>query len=121
MRTSPERRQALLAEFDRSGVSAAVFARTAGIRYQTFAGWLHVRRSGARRQAGSEPGDARPARWLEAVPAGRGGNGRPSADSGGAVRVHLPGGAWLTLTDASSAAAVAALLRALDDTGGASC
>ena len=48
VRTSRERRAALLAEFDRSGVSAARFARMAGINYQTFAGWRHGRRRAVR-------------------------------------------------------------------------
>jgi hypothetical protein len=54
VRISRGRRELLLAEFDRSGVSAAVFARMAGINYQTFAGWLPVRRRGGRREAGTD-------------------------------------------------------------------
>jgi lambda repressor-like predicted transcriptional regulator len=37
VRATPERRAAILTEFDRSGVSAAQFARLAGIKYSTFA------------------------------------------------------------------------------------
>ena len=44
VRTSPERRQAILHEFDQSGVSAAQFAKLAGIRYSTFAAWINRRR-----------------------------------------------------------------------------
>jgi hypothetical protein len=51
VRISRGGRELLLAEFDRSGVSAAVFAGMAGIKYQTFAGWLHVRRRGGWRNA----------------------------------------------------------------------
>lgn len=40
-RTSPNRRTELLAAFDRSGLSAATFAREQGIRYTTFCGWRH--------------------------------------------------------------------------------
>jgi hypothetical protein len=43
VRTSKERRDLLLAQFDRSGVSGARFAKMAGIKYQTFANWLHMR------------------------------------------------------------------------------
>ena len=33
------RRTQLLAQFDRSGLSAAAFARRRGLRYSTFCGW----------------------------------------------------------------------------------
>ena len=45
VRTSLERRQAILEEFDQSGVSAAQFAKLAGIRYSTFAAWVNRRHS----------------------------------------------------------------------------
>lgn len=35
VRTPPEKREALLAEFDRSGMTGAQFARFAGVRYPT--------------------------------------------------------------------------------------
>ncbi|MEZ0257047.1 MAG: IS66 family insertion sequence element accessory protein TnpB, partial [Chthoniobacter sp.] len=44
VRVSRERREALLDEFSRSGLSAAEFARMAGIKYPTFANWLQERR-----------------------------------------------------------------------------
>jgi hypothetical protein len=42
-RTSLHRRNQLLAAFDRSGLSAAAFARQQGIGYTTFCGWRHRR------------------------------------------------------------------------------
>jgi len=42
------RRTRLLAAFDRSGLSAAAFARQQGLRYTTFCGWRH-------RQAKAKP------------------------------------------------------------------
>jgi len=42
-RTSAERRSQLLAAFDRSGLSAAAFARQQGLNYTTFCGWRHRR------------------------------------------------------------------------------
>ena len=45
VRACPERRELLLAEFDRSGVIAAVFATNAGVRCLAFAGWFHVGRN----------------------------------------------------------------------------
>ena len=40
-RTSLSRRTQLLAAFDRSGLSAAAFARQHDISYTTFCGWRH--------------------------------------------------------------------------------
>lgn len=48
VRVPVERREALLEEFERSGASAAKFARLAGIKYATFAGWVQERRKGRR-------------------------------------------------------------------------
>jgi transposase-like protein len=41
--TPPARRSRLLAAFERSGLSAAAFARRHGIRYTTFCGWRQRR------------------------------------------------------------------------------
>lgn len=103
VRTSPERRQAILHEFDQSGVSAAQFAKLAGIRYSTFAGWTN-----RRRQAKSGP-SARPSalRLVEAVI----GPGQNAPNQG--LLVHLPGGVRLELTSSSHVPWVAALVQAL--------
>jgi transposase-like protein len=50
-RTPAERRTQLLAAFQRSGLSAAAFARQQGIGYTTFCGWRH-------RQAKAQPAPA---------------------------------------------------------------
>jgi len=42
-RTRADRRDQLLAAFDRSGLSAAAFARQQGLNYTTFCGWRHRR------------------------------------------------------------------------------
>jgi hypothetical protein len=44
VRVPVERRESLLDEFEKSGASAAKFARLAGIKYATFAGWVLKRR-----------------------------------------------------------------------------
>ena len=109
----------LLAQFDCSGVSAAVFARIAGINYQTFAGWLHVRRrKGAHPARRDRKEAAASVQWLEALPAVERGVVRPVTDE---VRVHLPGGAWLTISGGPAAAVAAELLRALAVQGGGAC
>jgi predicted HTH domain antitoxin len=45
VRMPPERREVLLAEFDRSGLTLTRFAELAGVRYSTFATWLQQRRN----------------------------------------------------------------------------
>ena len=112
VRTGRERREMLLAEFDRSGVSGARFARMAGINYQTFYGWLHLRR----REAGGKPASkrAKPVKWLEAVV----GTASVPAPS---LRVQLPGGAWMEVSSPEQARAAAQLLRELGAGGGAPC
>jgi len=95
-RTSKERREAILDEFDQSGVSAAQFAKLAGIRYSTFAGWRHRRRHSKTGKAGAKAKSnaaRRPAlRLVEALvdPATQ---GRQAPDQG--LLLHLPGGVRL--------------------------
>jgi hypothetical protein len=58
--TPPARREQLLDEFARSGLSGAKFAALAGIKYPTFAAWAQARRQqrggGPARQGSQEPG-----------------------------------------------------------------
>src|SRR5688572_18573130 len=92
-RTSLERRRAILDEFDRSGVSAAQFAKLTGIRYSTFAGWLlRRRRSKPGKRSTEAMGRARrqsPLRLVEALidPVAQ----RRDVTARG-LMVHLPGG-----------------------------
>ena len=44
VRTTHERRAELLAEYDKSGLSAMRFAQVTGLNYQTFIGWVQDRR-----------------------------------------------------------------------------
>src|ERR1700760_3122733 len=75
VRVPRERREALLAEFKRSGASAAEFARLVGVKYATFAGWVAQER---RRQAagGTVPAVSAPVETQ-----------RPAAKGGGPVRL----------------------------------
>ena len=113
VRTPVERREALLAEFERSGLPASRFSALVGVRYQTFATWVQRQRQ-ERARAGC----------------GRGGKGHGKAKAGAvrlvevalqppgaraqtqALRVLLPGGAMLEVVDAGQAALAAALLKA---------
>jgi hypothetical protein len=91
----------------------------AGIKYPTFAGWLHVRRRGGRRHALKH---VRKPQWVEAVPTVTDSEGSGChGEAPGALKVHLPGGAWVVLSDASCTRVAAALIGALAQQGGAPC
>lgn len=63
VRTPAARREELLAEFTRSGLSGARFASLAGVHYQTFMGW--VRRQN--RLSGKAAPVPPPARFVEVI------------------------------------------------------
>jgi transposase-like protein len=101
VRTSVEQRRLILAEFERSGVSAVQFARRAGLKYSTLAAWvLRERRSKTLQQAPS-------VRLLEAVvdPA--------QGETSSSLVLQLPGGARLEVNNAQQAALAAELVRFL--------
>jgi transposase-like protein len=99
VRASKEQRRLILAEFERSGVSAARFAKQTGLKYSTLAGWLQ------RYRRTKPQGRARQVRLLEAVV--------EQAQPPMALVVHLPGGARMEISNANQAALAADLLQAL--------
>lgn len=108
VRTPVERREQLLAEFERSGLSGSKFAALVGIKYSTFAGWV-IRR---RKQLGSASVAVKPVdsvRWLQAVVEQAQAPGEPSG-----IVLQLPGGARLPIQQANQMVLAAALLRALE-------
>ena len=110
VRVSRERREQLLNEFERSGLSGAQFARTVGVKYQTFAFWRQQRqRSKPVPVGGSSPKKAATVEWLETVISEAQVSARP-VEAGLVVR--LPSGAAIELSHSSQVAAAAALLRA---------
>jgi hypothetical protein len=102
VRTPRERREALLDEFERSGASASQFAKLAGVKYQASAGWVQRRR---RRCGAGGVQRVEGVRVLEAMV-----EERTFARGAQTLRVELPGGARIELTDPSQAALAAALL-----------
>jgi transposase-like protein len=94
VRVGKERREALVEEFERSGLSAAKFARLSGVKYSTFASWV-ARRRNAQATATSPSGESegaeeakerpRPIRLFEAV-------SENNVALGGGLIVELPGG-----------------------------
>ena len=110
VRMPADRRQQLLDEFERSGLSGVKFAALAGIKYQTFATWARLRR---KQRVGGQAGSAagtRPVQWLEAVmsAASVSGSNPPKA-----LVVLLPGGVRLEVADDQQAVLAVALIQAL--------
>jgi hypothetical protein len=110
VQTPPERRESLLDEFERSGLSGPKFAKLAGLKYQTFAAWVTRRRK--------QRGDSKPAikpddpvQWLEAVVAEA---KTPTTHGFSPVRIQLAAGVWIEVSDPSQIDLVAALIHALN-------
>jgi len=109
VKTPAARRESLLDEYERSGLSGQKFAALAGIKYQTFATWAQRRR----RQRGSTHVSTKPAdtaRWLEAVVEQA---QNPGSKSTAVVVLQLPGGVRVEVADEKQAALAAVLVRAL--------
>ena len=109
VKTPAVRRESLLDEYERSGLSGQEFAALTGIKYQTFATWAQRRRRqrGATRVA---PKPADPMRWLETVVEQV---QHPDSKNLAVMVVQLPGGARVEVADEKQAALVAVLIRAL--------
>jgi len=95
----PERREAILDEFKRSGLSDIAFARHHGINYQTFAAWRQRRK----KAAGTAP--ARTSGFVLVEPT------REIASSHG-VEIQLAGGTRISVRSRADAALAAELIRA---------
>jgi hypothetical protein len=104
VKTPKERREQLLNEFEKSGLTGQKFATLVGVKYQTFATWAQKRR----RARNTYPPVKRPKplRWLEAVVEPGGGNQSP-------LVLEMPGGAKVQINNVKEAVLAAALLRAL--------
>lgn len=103
VKTPVARRETLLDEFERSGLSGQKFATLAGLKYQTFAAWMLKRRR--QREAGATIKPAEPARWLEAVV--------ESAQPATGLVLQLPGGVRVEVADEKQAVLAAMLVRTL--------
>ena len=106
VRVPVERQQALLDEFEKSGASGAKFARLAGIKYATFAGWVLKRRKQRVRAvktppsspSGRDEGVVRtgPVRLFEALVEG-GSHAEQTAVGSAGLVIELPGGSRLVV------------------------
>src|SRR6185369_16369119 len=115
VKTPPERREKLLDEFERSGLSGAKFAELAGIKYQTFAAWATRRR----KQRGETQSPAKapdPVQWLEAVITEA---KPPSPIAAAPVKLRLAKGECIEITELNQGSLAVALARALEKAGAA--
>lgn len=104
MQTPAARREQVLDEFERSGLSGKKFAALIGVKYPTLATWAAKRR----RERGMPPvvKRSKSVRWLEAVV-------EPNRGDKSPLVLELPGGARIEIKDAQQAALAGALLRTL--------
>jgi hypothetical protein len=100
VRTPSERREELLDEFERSGISAMAFAKMVGINYATFANWRQKRRKAGGSRAGLAENAAatgntveasRPMRLFEAFVE----RGSSAGERTAGLTIELPAGARL--------------------------
>ena len=102
VRTPETRREALLDEFERSGLSGIKLAALCGVKNPSFANWVQRRRrrrteatGGNGRELESRPAAGAPVLWWEAVvDENRGG------PPGRGLILHLPGGVRMEITGA---------------------
>jgi hypothetical protein len=125
VKTGAQQREAMLDEFERSGLSGTKFASVAGVNYQTFASWVQKGRKatgaycpGAKRsKAGKSTkrvSTTIPALgWVEAVVEDA--KHEASASMAEVLRLELPCGASLQITSEAQVVLAARLLRALDN------
>jgi transposase len=114
VKTPAARREQLLDEFERSGLSGCKFAELAGIKYSTFATWGQKRRRARGTYAALKTPTkvAEQVRWLEAVV-------QEAHDSKTALKesivLELRGGGRVEISHARQLPLAAALLRELEN------
>ena len=112
MRVTEQRREALLAEFERSAMTGRKFAAWAGIKYSTFSNWLRSRR---KRRSPPPPGaeNAPSPRWLEAVVSASADRKAQVKSKPGVLVVEAAGGVRMEMADEAQVKLAAQLLREL--------
>ena len=113
LRTTAERREFLLAEFERSAMTGRKFAEWAGIRYSTFGNWWRARKKSQRAELPAPAAEnTTGTRWLEAVVEKPRLQTRGKLKSGPLI-VHGRGGVRLELSNERQIKLAAQLLREL--------
>ena len=105
-------REALVEEFERSGLAAKQFAKALGINYSTFTWWVRQRRRDRGDCSNKGGGSLSTVTLVEALPAS------PKTDADLCVEVQaleltLPGGARLRITGVAQVALAVQLINAL--------
>jgi transposase-like protein len=106
VRSTPQMRQAAVAEYQRSGLTACSFAKMAGISKNTFWNWLQAHGLTRQRPRVMTMEESKPVRFVQVTPS-------PMEPTGMSLRVRLPGGAVLEMAEASQVPLVARLIEAL--------
>jgi transposase-like protein len=106
VRTPPEKREAMLAEYERSGMTGAQFARFVGVRYSTLMYWLQKRRQQAGQSEEMANSRKDHPRWLEARVEG---DLSPSEE----LVVEMAGGVRMLVSNRTQAALAGEVLRAI--------
>jgi transposase-like protein len=106
MHRTPEQRERILDEYERSGLGGAKFAALCGVKYQTFANWLQCRKR--QRSGKSVRKVPTQVRWLEASVQSTG------AATHSGLLLQLPGGTQAQITHPAQIVLAAALVRALE-------
>jgi transposase len=117
VRTPRERREALLMEFDRSGMSGQKFAAWAGMKYTTFANWLQQRRKQRQAQVPSGAKGADAVQWVQAVVENRPRRKAEAKPTTVGLIVHGPGGVRIEIHEEKQVDWAAKLLRHLGVSG----
>ena len=107
VRTPRERREQLLAEFEQTGASAAMFAKIAGLRYSTFAGWVNRRRKEQAKAEEENRGNGALVQFVEAAVEAK------VEMRAGRLRIDLPGGAHAEIGSSEEVMLAAELLQTL--------
>ncbi len=115
VRTPRERREALLMEFDRSGMSGQKFAAWAGMKYTTFANWLQRRRKQRQSSSGAKGTDA--VQWVQAVAENRPRRKASAKLAAVGLIVHGPCGVRIEIQEEKQVDWAAKLLRHLGVSG----
>ena len=100
VRTPREKREQILDEYERSGMSGAAFAALVGVKYPTLASWIQQRRRN---------GAAATVRWVEAVPA----HEVTAPTTSGSLRVQIGAAVWLEVSNVEQASWAGQMLRAM--------
>jgi hypothetical protein len=107
MHRTPEQRERILDEYERSGLSGPKFAALCGVAYQTFASWLARRQRQRQTPAKRQPQRRRSqVQWLEA-------SIQPGTAANAGLLLQLPGGVQTQVSNPGQIALAAALMRAL--------